>query len=282
MKRNSITVLAFFSLVASFGAIPLVRAQMLMVEPKRIVLDEKHRAGIANLYNDGDDTVSYSIRWDHLRMKEDGHYLEIDSLTPLDMIADSMVRYYPPEVTLPPHSAQVVRLRFLKPKDLAKAEYRSHLLFAQIDRGEPVEWKMHDTTSHELKVRLRPLWGVSIPVVVRNQTTPPVVSLDSVAISAMDSTRSIIFTANIYRSGVESSYGTVVIKYVNSSGVERQIGAFKNVGVYPPLQTRRLRLPLKIPEDVALKDGKISVEYQTAGEDPMPHIQASAQLALGK
>ena len=41
--------------------------------------------------------------------------------------AKAMITYTPRRVVLEPHSSQVVRLRVLRPPDLAAGEYRTHL-----------------------------------------------------------------------------------------------------------------------------------------------------------
>ncbi|MDP4199903.1 MAG: hypothetical protein Q8922_12080 [Bacteroidota bacterium] len=280
MKNHSVTLMLMLASLASLTASKVVRSQAPMIEPRRIVLDAKQRSATANVYNTTDDTATYTVSWSHLRMNENGEYQPIDSVTPEDRIADSIVRFYPPEITLPPHAAQVVRVRFLKPRDLAPLEFRSHLLFSEVARAVSVERALSDTG--KLRILLHPRWAVAIPVIVRNETTPASVSLDSVAISDLDTGRRAQFSVNIRRSGVESSYGMIVIKHVDSDGKETQVAFFKNVAVYPPVGVRKLRQTITVPKDIDLTSGKITVEYQTSTGSQTEQVQASAQLALGK
>ena len=278
---HKITLRVFVLLLALLGGgASQLYSQPLMIEPKRFVLDDKHRMGIANLYNNSEDTVSYSIQWSHLRMLEDGRYQTIDSLTDGDRIADSLVRFFPPTVTLPPHSAQVVRLRFLKPQGLAQAEYRSHLLFSQIDRGDPIEHRLRDTSSKGYQILFRPLWGISVPVIVRTDTAPAVVSIDSFSISPMDTGRNVTFSARLHRHGNQSSYGTLLLKHEATNGEEEQVAIFKNVAVFPPLEVRRLRLSFVVPNNVDLSSGSVTLEYVTGNGAANEHVQAAARLAM--
>jgi hypothetical protein len=269
-----------FVLTAVLGLSGRSSAQSLMVTPKRLVFDDKHRTDVVKLYNNSDDTMSYSVKWKHFRMQEDGQYIEIDTVADSDRIADSFIRYFPPEVTLPPHSAQVVRLRFLKPSDLAPGEYRSHLAFTGIERSRPIE--QQDTADNKVRVRFNPIWGVSIPIIARNQTSAPIVTIDSVSFGMVDSGKRALVHANLNRTGGESSYGSIVVRYLNAAGEKKHLYLIKNVAVFPPLTTRKLGLLFPVPEGLNPASGKIVVDYQTATGQAEEQVLASAECEIGR
>jgi hypothetical protein len=258
------------------------RSQALMITPKRIVLTDKQKNDIVKLFNNSDDTMSYSVHWRHFRMLQNGTYEEIDSVKPEDMVADDLVRFFPPEVTLPPHSAQIVRLRFLRPKDLTPGEYRSHLAFVGLDRAKPAEWIVHDTISDRVQVQFRPVWGVSIPVIARLDTTPATVTIDSIGIGVMDTARNVLIGANLNRSGLQTFYGEIEVKYHYLDGRVTQLGLLKNVAVFPPLRTRKVVVSCAVPKDVSLTEGRITMEYQSGSGTLLQRTQAQVDITLTK
>ena len=268
-------------------AISLSRAipswsQAILIEPKRVLLDDRHRMRAVNLYNNTDDTLSYSIDWVHLRMDEDGRYENIDTVQSSDNLADTLVRFFPPEITLAPHSSQVIRLRYLKPRGAVPGESCSHLLFSEVDPGEPIEWKLRDTSHEGARVRVRPLFCLSIPVIVRSDTSVASVQLDSFSISTIDTGRNATVGLQIERSGMVSCYGALLIKYISPAGQEEDLGRIDNLSVFPPLPFRNCKIRVKVPPDVNLDTGELMAEYHTAPDDDAPfRVIASAQLDLG-
>src|SRR5579872_6880489 len=98
----------------------------LMVNPKRIILSDRHRTDNITLFNSGKDTSSFLISLIHYEMREDGSLEEIpDSIaTYRSTYCDNLIRYFPMEVTLGPRESQAIHVRFLKPMNLPPGEYR--------------------------------------------------------------------------------------------------------------------------------------------------------------
>ena len=75
-----------------------------------------------------------------------------------------MILYAPRKVTLPPNQPQSIRINARAPQGLADGEYRVHLLFRAIPDARPVT---APAPTQGVSFRLTPVYGVTIPVIVR-------------------------------------------------------------------------------------------------------------------
>src|ERR1043165_794800 len=101
-------ILFFFITISS----SLATAQGLMVNPKRVVFEGNKRNDVVTLFNNGSDTASFVISYQHYKMLESGEFQQIpDSVNQSEVLySDKMVRYFPKEITLAPNASQTVRL----------------------------------------------------------------------------------------------------------------------------------------------------------------------------
>ncbi len=254
----------------------------LMVNPKRIMLDDKKRSDVLTLYNNGDDTSSYSISFKHYEMKPDGSFKDVDTAKTAVLFCDSIVRYFPFEVTLAPHESQTVKIRFLKPKDLALGEYRSHLYFHPIERAKALEAQARDTAQKTVTLELHAIFGLAVPIIVRNQTTPAKVSMDNLKLSPLDTGGKVTLSAEIHRSGDESCYGSLLVKYKDKDGKETELSTVKGIAVYVPLLMRKVELRFAPPANMLTNGGSIKLEFQSLTDNPKETTLGSAELPLKK
>ncbi len=256
----------------------------LMVNPKRIILTDRQRIGDITLFNSGSDTSSFVISLVHYEMEESGKFDEIpDSVhTYASTYCDSLIRYFPAEVTLPPHESQAVHVRFMKPMGMAPGEYRSHMYFRALERAAPIEEKARDTSQHTISLVLRPIFGISIPIIVRSGTSPATVTMDSASISAVDTAGRGTITALVHRNGNESCYGSLLVFYQAPDGTSTQIGIVKGIAVYVPLAARRVSVAFTIPKGTDYTKGSFKLEYQTLTDQPHEQIMAETEIAAAK
>lgn len=279
-RANAIRLIIVLGVAASSIVLPtLSRAQgSLMINPKRCVFEGNKRNDVVTLYNESEDTTSYAISYKHYQMLENGDFKDIDSVETNDLFCDKIVKYFPKQVTLGPHESQTVRLQLLKPRDLAPGEYRSHLYFRAIERAQALEAVRKDTTK-SITLSLKAVYGLAIPVIVRNATTPATVTLTNLKLSKPDTGGYAVLTVDINRTGNESSYGEFFLSYKDVSN-ESQLADVKGVGVYVPLPKRTFPIRLKMPEIVSLSTGKLILEYRTMTGKPKEDVIASAELPL--
>ena len=137
----------------------------LLVAPTRLVLDGGRGAEII-LNNIGDEPATYRISTEFRRMKEDGSLEDVATPDDRDKTAADMIIYAPRRVVLAPHEPQSIRIAARPPQGLPDGEYRVHLLFRAVPPATPVA-KAEPGTGSGLSFKLTPVYGVTIPVIVR-------------------------------------------------------------------------------------------------------------------
>ena len=152
------------ALAATFTAQPALAAGDLLVAPTRIVLDGA-RGTEAILNNVGSETATYRISLELRRMDAEGRLDEVAAGTETDKekATLAMVSYAPRRVTLPPNQPQVIRVGARLAPEVADGEYRAHMLF----RAVPEAAAVTATPREGLSIALTPIYGVTIPVIVR-------------------------------------------------------------------------------------------------------------------
>ncbi|MEO6939757.1 MAG: hypothetical protein ABI444_06415 [Candidatus Kapaibacterium sp.] len=281
MRKHTFSLLGAVMVLSVFYTTNAFAQGSLMVNPKRLILDDRRRNDVLTLYNNGSDTTSYLISLKHFEMRQDGSFKDVDTLPRDYTSADSILRYFPLEVTLAPHESQAIKIRYMKPKDLASGEYRSHLFFQSIERVKSLEAARSDTDK-TISLALHAVFGLSIPIIVRNETNSAKVGLDSLMVSAPDTSNKVIVTANLNRTGDESCYGSFIVNHIAKDGKVTELSSLKGLAVYVPLRTRKVAFQFKIPDGVDMTTGTLRLEYQTLTDNPKETTLASAELPLKK
>jgi hypothetical protein len=290
MPRSLLVLVAFLSFVPSaYAQAPAAAPALppnasavgdLLVTPTRLILEGNRRTTEITLVNLGVAPATYRISLLHLRMKTDGSMEEFDAATPQDRVADSLLRYSPRQVTLEPRVAQVVRIQVRKPADLAPGEYRSHLLF----RGVPKADEAAPTPEQEaqgVSIRLIPIYGVSIPLIVRHGETSATAQLRNLELVPGEPGRAQFFIrATMLREGNRSVYGNFRVTLARN-GRDTVIGAVDGVAVYDGVGSRSVLIPLNPEKDVRLNGSRVRVAYYDAEqEDGEGRLLAEAFLDI--
>lgn len=259
---------AFRLVACSIGAIlfPGVTALAqglgdLAVTPTRVVLEGRARSSQLTLINRGRSAATYRISFVQMRMDTGGQLAAITEALPGERFSDALIRYAPRQVTLEPNVAQTVRLLLRKPPDLAAAEYRSHLLFRAVPAttaGSDIE--RLDPEGREIGIQLSPIYGVSIPIIVRHGELDLDLSVTELALTRKSEEGDNVLDFRLNRGGERSFYGDVTALFVpRSGGAETVVGEIKGVAVYTPNVDRRVRMRLHPPEGMTLARGKLKV-----------------------
>jgi hypothetical protein len=247
-----------------------------MVNPKRVVFDGSKRTETVTLFNSGKDTATYAISMVDYTMNTEGKFDEV----PMDSAhnsAQKIVKFFPKQVTLAPGSSQAIRVQVNKPQGLEKGEYRSHIYFRGIGRVKAIDAKQEDTIS-AIAVSLRPIFGISIPAIVRNGTTAATASISNLRI-AKDTNGSLAL-ATLNRSGDESLYGGVRLVHIDDEGNESVLSVVKGLSVYLPNASRPITVRIPSDAKVDLKKGKLRMEYQTQTDSEKERLLAQSELSL--
>lgn len=236
----------------------------LVVAPTRVVFEGRTRSAQLGLVNKGSGSATYRISVINMRMDETGQLTEIAKPEAGQQFADRLFRYSPRQVTLEPGATQAIRLLLRKPKDLAPGEYRSHLMMRAIP----------DTSSQSAEaptvgaaVRLIPVFGVAVPVIVRHgdvDYSSAISNVEFVPAAEADQLSKLRF--KLERSGDRSSFGDLVATLKDGSS-DVVLAQIMRIAVYTPNQSRIVEMPLRVPEGVSLAGKTVNVTFKTIADE---------------
>lgn len=227
----------------------------LLITPRRVVFEGAKRSEDLNLANTGQDTATYVVSFIQIRMKGDGSFERIETPDSGQRFADPYLRLFPRTVTLPPGEAQTVKLQVRRTAGMEAGEYRSHLYFRAVPRQKPLGEKGVEQDS-SISVKLTPIFGISIPVIVREGQTDAAVLLQEARLQN-DSVP--VLHLNFQRSGNVSVYGDIQVNHISRQGKITPVGAAKGFAIYTPNAGRQFALPLLPSMDY--HNGKLQVIY---------------------
>jgi hypothetical protein len=196
-------------------------------------------------------------------MKEDGSFEQITEPDSGQYFADKYLRYFPHTVTLGPNETQLVKMQLTKTEKLSPGEYRSHIYFRAIPKEKPLgQEEVRKDTSSAVSIRLLPIFGITIPVIIRVGENMTKVKLSDVSFEMVKDTLpriKMIFK----RTGNMSVYGDIAVDYISSQGKVTRVSLIKGIAVYTPITDRRFQFNLDKVAGVDWHSGKLHVVYET-------------------
>ena len=267
------------ALRAALVAAPLLMASTpvqagigdLLVAPTRIVLDGRKGAEVI-LNNIGEEPASYRVSVEFRRMTEDGGLVDVAQPTVDDQKAADMIVYAPRRVVLAPHQPQAIRIAARPPQGLPDGEYRVHLLFRAIPPATPVA----PASSEPVKgvhFQLTPVYGVTIPVIVRLGNLSATAGIADVHLAEKDGNR--VVSLELSRAGQRSTFGEL---RVLKAGVKEPLAIQRAVAVYTEIGKRRVDIPLN-PAFKSDLSGPVTVQYLETYDDGS-HMIAETSAVL--
>jgi len=243
----------------------------LLVAPTRLVLDGRRGAEII-LNNIGDEPATYRVSVEFRRMTEKGDLVDVATPTDADKAAEGMIIYAPRKVTLAPHEPQAIRIAARAPQGLPDGEYRVHMLFRAIPPATPVVQPTGDQPKG-VHFQLTPIYGVTIPVIVRLGNLDASAGIANVQLERKDSGTAV--GLDLTRTGTRSTYGEVRIL---KAGVKDPIALQKGIAIYTEVARRHVSVPLGEAYKAGVT-GPVTVEYIETFDDGT-HLLAQTQAVL--
>jgi hypothetical protein len=228
----------------------------LLVAPTRIVLNGSRGTQIV-LSNIGDDVATYRISVELRRMTPDGDLEDVTAANEREKTAQGMILYAPRRVTIAPGQPQTIRISARAPAGLSDGEYRAHLLFRAVPPPRPV------APAGEVKgisFELIPVYGVTIPVVIRMGNLQAKLGIANVSLTKHDGKPAVALDLN--RAGDRSVFGDV---RVFKPGVKDPIAIQRGVAVYTEIGTRHLVIPIR-DEFASAGAGPVTVDFVEASD----------------
>jgi hypothetical protein len=249
----------------------------LMLMPRRVIFEGSKRYEELNLANTGKDTARYVISLMHVRMKADGGFEQISQPDSGENFADRFIRFFPHSVVLGPNESQVVKIQLTKINELLPGEYRSHIYFRAIPDKAPLGDDLAVPDSG-ISIHLVPVFGISIPVIIRVGPSTTQVSLEDPSLQMEEDTTPVLNMV-FRRSGNMSVYGDISVEYTSISGKTVHAGSAKGVAVYTPNPIRRFQVTLEKRPDINYHSGTLHIVYNTPDEGHSVKL-AGVQLML--
>ncbi|MEO8454210.1 MAG: molecular chaperone [Sphingomicrobium sp.] len=245
----------------------------LLVAPTRIVLDGRKGAEVV-LNNIGEEPAVYRVSVEFRRMDQDGGLNDVPQPTADNQKAADMIVYAPRRVTLAPHEPQAIRIAARPPQGLPDGEYRVHLLFRAIPPATPVVQAASSEPEKGLRFQLTPVYGVTIPVIVRLGNLQATAGIANVHLDKGKDGNSVV-SVDLNRSGTRSTFGEV---RVLKAGVKGPIALQKAVAVYTEINSRKVEVPVS-PAYKGELSGPVTVQYVETFDDGS-HVLAETQAVL--
>ncbi len=225
----------------------------LLVAPTRLVLDSNRSSEIV-LNNIGNETATYRVSLELRRMSPDGQLEEVTTPNDAEQAVLGMIAYAPRRVTLAPNQPQAIRVGVQSPAGLPDGEYRAHMLFRAIPLAQAAT--PNSGQSNGLSIALTPIYGVSIPIIVRRGKLEAGATIANVAFGKDEEDKPAI-KLTLNREGNRSVYGEL---RVTPLGKDKPIAQIRGVAIYPELSSRQVTLPLA-NDAAATYRGPAKVQY---------------------
>ena len=255
---------AALSLIALSG--PASAAGDLLVAPTRIILDGARGTEVI-LNNIGAQPATYRISLELRRMTAAGQLEDVDAAaaTSREQTTLAMISYAPRRVVLAPNQPQAIRIGVRPPADLPDGEYRAHMLFRAIPDATAAV--AVPTDKKGVSISLTPIYGITIPIIVRKGALQASAAISDVHRCEMDQHGQIgtvhradtvpSLCLSLARSGDRSTYGRI---RVTRAGLSKPLIEARGVAVYAEVSQRTVALPLSV-ESAAQIAGPVKVEY---------------------
>ena len=260
--------------MALLGAAPWARAGVL-VAPTRLILEGSERHGEFILVNKGDTTERYRVSVVNRRMSEEGRIVEAPDARAGEWFADTMVRFSPRTVVLPPNEPQTIRILVMRPVDVPAREYRTHLMLQQVPEAPPAAAEREVDPVRGISIQIRPIYGITLPIIVRQGRLSAAGSLSDLALLRGAEPK---LRVRIHREGDRSLYGDLRVTHEVPGEPDRIVGLARGVALYTPNVSRPFEVPLTFPDGPPIA-GQLRVEYHDA-EPGASSLIAEAAVAL--
>lgn len=251
----------------------------LLVTPRRVVFEGNKQKEVLNLINTGKETTTFSVSFVQKDMKEDGSFVNINEAESVgNWYADPYLRIFPRQITLAPNEGQSIVVQYRRKPDMQAGEYRSHLYF----RSEKNYTALGDQTaiknSKSLSIQVIPIYGMSIPVIIRTGQTDVSTTLSDLKLETQDQ-ETYNFSFSINRTGNISLYGDIKVQFIPEKGKSYDIASLNGVGVYTSVNRRNITVRLDTEKVKLLKNGRLNVVYSSNG-DGKSVVYAAGDLVI--
>ncbi len=250
----------------------------LLITPTRIIFEGRKQSESIYLVNVGKEKATYSITFIQNYQTEEGGYVRAETSATDEMFADRYLRFYPRTVSLEPGESQTIKLQCRRTPEMKDGEYRSHMYFRSEESYEPLG-KSNPDSVKTISVKLTPIYGISIPVIIRSGEVNVSATLSDFEIQTNQGP-SPMLKLTINREGNMSVIGDLSVEYISENGDAVEIGKLKNVAVYPDINKRFVTINLIQTTGLNFKNGKLRITYSSLFEAKKREVFAKTEIDL--
>jgi hypothetical protein len=262
------------------GALPFkaIAQGNLLVTPARVIFEGQKKMQELNLANTGRDSARYLISMIEIRMNEDGTFDKITEPDSGQHFASDHLRFFPRNITLGPNEAQSVKVQLTKISQLIPGEYRSHIYFRSVPDEKPLGDKSIKSDDAGISVKLVPVFGITIPIIIHVGETTANVNFSDLAFAVGDDMQpriNMVFN----RTGNASVYGDITVDYISTGGKISRVGTVNGIAVYTPNIKRQFHVNLIKKQGIDYSKGTLRITYTTKKENKAVQL-TQAELIL--
>jgi hypothetical protein len=239
-------------------------AQGLLVLPRRIVFEGNRRTQELNVANSGMDTAKYTISIIEIKMNDDGTFEELARPDSGTTSASKHLRIFPRTVILGPNEAQTIKVHLMNAAKLSAGEYRSHIYIKALPKEQPEGKRLMKMVTN-LSLKLTPVFGLTVPVIVRIGEYSGGITFSDIAFEMPNDSPRINIVFN--RTGTMSTYGNLSIDYIPETGHPTRLELIKGLAVYTPNRIRKIIINLPKKDQVDYHSGKLKITYTNLAGD---------------
>lgn len=252
------------------------------ITPRRVVFDPLKRTESVYVFNQGTAPVTVDVTLIDNVMLPSGEILPLEKLAQRTAAeqavgaslrsARDLILASPSRLILAPGKGRTIRLRADLGSATDAAELRTHLAVTTVptaDAGLTAETAAAARPG-ELAFRIQSVFGVSIPLILRQGPVDAAATISDLKIETIDAPfgpagelrRGPVLTFSLNRTGASSIFGNIEARS-NSGKTNEIIGFIRGLAVYPEIGGRRVAMPLsRLPQS----GEKLSVTF--VSDDP--------------
>jgi P pilus assembly chaperone PapD len=234
--------------------------QSISMLPTRVVFDNGNRTAEVVLFNRSNITTKYRISFTNRSFKPNGSATEPKEPENGQMFAEQMLRLSIREATLRPNESRIIRIFMRRLDNMPDGEYRSHLYVSNVPESAHRNTPLMTAGGKDLSINLYPIYGMTIPVIVRQGTLESNFTIPEHRIEETPDGLGTL-TLKLKNTGTRSIFGDVIVVRPGKGGKTEDVMTFKSVSVYWPTNERLFTAQLSAVQLADYKNHKWRVIY---------------------
>jgi P pilus assembly chaperone PapD len=251
-------------------------AQAFTLAPTRLIFENNNRAQELTIVNGTDQPQTYRVRLEDRLLKEDGEF-EVITDPAAPFVGSPLLRLSARQFVIGPRESATVRVLLRRPPTLAAGEYRSHLVVTELPTMNAPTTDM--TAGDGVAVRITTVFGISIPILIRNgETTARLTVSDVKRVTPPETPNLETIDVKLSLQGNRSMF--VDLRLVSTR--QRRAAPIlinKGVAIYAPLNSRVMTMTLDAEQTAKLRAGGVVLQYQEVNKDGAP-IGPAGEIAF--